>query len=196
MLPVPEPPRSPTAIVPAQEPASGWKPGVVVGAAVAGTVALNVVEIPGVLASHWVPVLLLATALMAALRWKRVGVRRQLRSSAAGKISEFGGGVYGAMAVATLLQLEAADLVEDVASAGSLAEFVGALDPGWLMGQMMESIGFAIRAGMWPWHWFSDYGIYAVLAAAGAAVGLDALIKAVSPRYRAHREEPAVAAGS
>jgi hypothetical protein len=193
VLPLPEPPRPPAAVVPAQEPASAWKPAGVIGVAVAGTVALNVADVPGVLASHWVPVLLLATAFMAAVRWKRTGVRRQLRDSAAGKISEFGGGVYGALAVATLLQLEAADLVEDVASAGSLGEFVGALDVGWLMGQMMESIGFAIRAAMWPWHWFADYGFYAVLAAAGAAVGVDALIKIVSPRYRAHREAAAVA---
>lgn len=196
VLPLPEPPHPPTAIVPAQEPVSGWKPAGVIGVSVAGTVALNVVEVPGVLASHWVPVLLLATAFMAAVRWKRAGVRRQLRSRAAARISEFGGGVYGALAVATLLQLEAADLVDDVASAGSLAEFVGSLDLGWVMGQMMESVGFAIRAGMWPWHWFADFGFYAVLLAAGAAVGLDALIRSVSPRYRAHREAPAVAAGS
>lgn len=194
--PLPEPPRPPTAIVPAQAPASRWKPAAVVGAAVAGTVALNLVEVPGVLASHWVPVLLLATAFMAAVRWKRTGVRRQLRSRAAARVSEFGGGVYGALAVATLLQLEAADLVDDVASAGSLGEFVGALDLGWLMEQMMESVGFAIRAGMWPWHWFSDFGMHAVLLAAGAAVGLDALIGIAFPRYRAHREPPAVTAGS
>ena len=86
--------------------------------------------------------------------------------------------------------------MEDVASAGSLAEFIGALDLGWMMGQMMESVGFAIRAGMWPWHWFSDYGMYAVLLAAGAAMGLDALIRTVSPRYRENREAPAAAAGN
>ena len=192
MLPLPESPCPPAAVVPAEEPASAWKPAGVIGAAVAGTVALNVVEVPGVMASHWVPVLLLATALMAAVRWKRVGVRRQLRSRVAARISEFGGGVYGALAVATLLQLEAADLVGDVASAGSLAEFAGALDMGWLMGQMMESVGFAIRAAMWPWHWLGTYGF----VAAGAAFGVDALLKFAVPRYRALRQKPAVAAGS
>ncbi|HYR10356.1 MAG TPA: hypothetical protein VEQ60_21455 [Longimicrobium sp.] len=187
---------SSTAVTPAVEPASGWKPAAVIGMAIAGTVVLNVAEVPGILSSHWVPVLLLATAFTAAVRWKRTGVRRQLRNRAAAGIQEYGGGVYGAMAMATLLQLEAADLVDDVASAGSLAEFVGALDVGWLMGQMMESVGFAIRAGLWPWHWFSEYGMSAVLVAAGAAFGLDALLKSVSSRYRALREKPAVAATS
>jgi hypothetical protein len=181
-----------TAVAPAAEPAVRWKPAAVVGAAVAGTVALNVVEVPGVLSSHWVPVLLLATAFMAAMRWKRTGVRRQLRSHAAARIQEYGGGVYGAIAMATLLQLEAADLVHDVADAGSLAEFIGALDVGWLVSQLMESVGFAIRAGLWPWHWFGMYGF----VAAGAAFGLDGLLKFASPRYRALREKPAVAAAS
>jgi hypothetical protein len=181
-----------TAVASAAEPAARWKPAAVVGVAITGTVALNVAEVPGILSSHWVPVLLLATAFIAAVRWKRTGVRRQLRNRAAARIQEYGGGVYGAMAMATLLQLEAADLVRDVANVGSLAEFIGSLDVGWLVSQLMESVGFAIRAGLWPWHWFGMYGF----VAAGAAIGTDALLKFASPRYRALREKPAVAAAS
>jgi hypothetical protein len=186
---------SATQIASPATPVSPWSPAVIACVALIALAggSLTYALGAGFQFPNLVPVLLLATAFMAAVRWKRAGVRRQLRSRAAARISEFGGGVYGAMAVATLLQLEAADLVNDVASAGSLAKFVGALDVGWLMQQMMESIGFAIRAAMWPWHWFSDYGMYAVLLAAGAAVGLDALMKAVFPGYRAHREAPAVA---
>jgi hypothetical protein len=186
-----EPIESSAAVVPVAQPALRWKPAAIVGTAIAGTVALNVAEVPGVLSSHWVPVMLLATAFMAAVRWKRAGVRRQLRSRAAETIAEYGGGVYGAMAMATLLQLEAADLVRDVADAGSLPGLIASLDVGWLVSQLMESVGFAIRAGLWPWHWFGMYGF----VAAGAAFGADALLKSASSRYRALREKPAVAAG-
>jgi hypothetical protein len=187
---LPEPSIRQSAIAPIAEPVPRWKPAAVVGVAVAATVALNVVEVPGVLSSHWVPVMLLAGAFTAVMRWRRVGVRRQLRNRASEKIAEYGGGIYGAIAMATLLQLEAADLVRDVADAGSLGAFIGALDVGWLVSQMMESVGFAIRAGLWPWHWFGMYGF----AAAGAAVALDALLKSASSRYRALREEPGTAA--
>jgi hypothetical protein len=161
------------------EAESRWKPAAVAAAAFAGVAALNLGDIPGVVFSHWVPMFLLASGCMAAIRWKRTGVRHELRSRAASKVGEFGGGVYGSMAVATLLWLEGTDLVADVAGAGSLGAFVRSLDLGWLMSQMMESVGFAIRAGLWPWHWFSDYGMTAVVIAAGVAVALDALIKAV-----------------
>lgn len=189
---LPERSTTPVSVAPAAVPVSRWKPAAVVGVAVAGTVALNVADVPGVLSSHWVPVLLLATAFIAALRWKRTGVRSALRSRAAATVAEYGGGVYGAIAMATLLQLEAADLVRDVADTGSLREFIASLDVGWLVSQLMESIGFAIRAGMWPWHWFGMYGF----VAAGAAFGVDALLKSVSSRYRALREKPAVAASA
>ena len=172
---------------------SRWKPAAVAAVAFAGVAVLNFGSVPGVVVSHWVPLFLLASGCMAALRWKRAGVRRQLRSRASARAAEFGGGVYGSMALATLLWLEGSDLVADVSSAGSLGAFIRSLNVGWLMSQLFESIGFAIRAGLWPWHWFSDYGMTAVLIAAGAAVGLDALIKAVLPRYRAHRNSPQAA---
>jgi hypothetical protein len=183
-------------VAPAAEAGSRWKPAAVAGVAFGAAAVLNFGTIPGVVVSHWVPLVLLASGCLAALRWKRAGVRRELRNQASAKIAEFGGGVYGAMAMATLLYLEATDLVSDVASAGSLTKFIGALDVGWLVEQVMESVGFAIRAGLWPWHWLSDYGMQTVLIAGGAAVGLDALIRAVSPRYRARREVPAAAAPS
>lgn len=174
-----------------------WTPGVIAVTAFAGTLALQIVHVPGVVMEHWVPLFLLATGCMAAVRWKRAGVRNELRNRAAAKIGEFGGGVYGAVAMATWLQLEASDLVADVAAAGSLGEFVGSLSLGWLISQAVESIKFAIQAGLWPWHWFSGYGMQVVLMAAGAAVGLDWLLKVASPRYAALRdaqEEKAVPA--
>lgn len=197
---IPVAPAVPDAAVaplsPAAEAESRWKPAAVAGMAFAGVALLNLGYVPGVVVSHWVPLFLLASGCMAAIQWKRAGIRRGLRNRTASKIAQFGGGVYGAMAMATLLWLEGADLMADVTSAGSLPRFIDSLTVGWLFSQLFESIGFAVSAGMWPWHWFSDYGIYAVLLAAGAAVGLDALIRMVSPRYRAHREAPAAAAAS
>ncbi len=115
-------------------------------------------------------------------------MRNELRSQAAAKVAEFGGGVYGAVAMATWLQLEASDLVGDVAAAGSVGEFVGSLSLGWLISQGVESVKFAFQAGLWPWHWFSTFGMQAVLGAAAAAVGLDWLLRRASPRYQALRE--------
>jgi hypothetical protein len=183
------------SVVPEAGAESRWKPAAVAGVAFAGVAALNLGWVPGLVVSHWVPLFLLASGCLAALRWKRIGVRRQLRSRAAARVAEFGGGVYGAMAMATLLWLEGTDLVADVAAAGSPGAFVRSLDLGWLMSQLFESIGFAIGAGLWPWHWFSDYGMTAVVMAAGAAVGADALLKAAFPRYRAYRVEPADPSG-
>jgi hypothetical protein len=184
-----------TATSPLAEPKSPWTPAVVACVACIGIAggSLTYGLAVGFSLPSAVPLLLLASGCMAAVRWKRAGVRHELRNQASSKIAEFGGGVYGAMAMATLLYLEAADLVSDVASAGSLPKFIGALDVGWLVEQMMESVGFAIRAGLWPWHWLSDYGMQTVLIAGGAAVALDALIEAVAPRYRAQREVPASA---
>ena len=178
-----------TAGVPTQ-PESRWKPAAVAAVAFAGVAALNLGYVPGLVVSHWVPLLLLASGCMAAIRWKRAGLRRQLRSRTASGVADFGGGVYGAMAMATLLWLEGADLVADVAGAGSLGAFIRSLDLGWLISQVMESVGFAIRAGLWPWTWFGGYGI----PVACAAVGLDALLAIVLPRYRAYRNPPKAAA--
>jgi hypothetical protein len=191
---VPAPPAAPSPPVANAE--ARWQPATVAGIAFAGAIVLNLGWIPGVVVSHWVPLLLVASGCMAALRIRRAGVRRALSSRASAKIAEFGGGVYGAMAMATLVQLETADLIGDVAGAGSLSRFIGSLDMEWAIAQLMESIGFAISAAMWPWHWFSGYGINAVLLALGACVGVDALLRFVSPRYRAHREEAEAAAAA
>lgn len=192
MIPVPPPAPAAPAIpaLPNAEAGARWQTAAVAGVAFAGAAALNLEWIPGLVVSHWVPLFLLASGCLAALRIRRAGVRRELRSHLVAKITQFGGGVYGAMAMATLLQLETADLVGDVAGAGSLSKFVGSLDVDWMMSQLMESIGFAIDAAMWPWHWFGTYGF----VAAGAAFGVDALLQALSPRYRAHREAPAAVA--
>ncbi len=175
-------------------PESPWTPGVIACVAciaLAGgslTYALGA----GVRFPNLVPVLLLASGCMAAVRWMRAGVRNELRGRAAGKLAAFGGGVYGAMAMATLLWLEGTDLAADLAGAGSPGAFVRSLDLGWLISQAMESVGFAIRAGLWPWTWFGGYGV----PVACAAVALDALLAFVLPRYRASRNPPAAAAAS
>lgn len=178
--------------VPAAEDGSRWQAAAVAAAAFAGVAALNLGWVPGLVVSHWVPLFLLGSGCMAAVRWKRAGVRSELRGRAASQVAQFGGGVYGAMAMATLLWLEGADLLADVTAAGSLGALIRSLDLGWLMSQAMESVGFAIRAGLWPWTWFGGYGI----AVAGAAVGLDALLAIVLPRYRAYRNPPPAAAAS
>lgn len=182
-----------TETVPATTPQSPWTPAVIACVAciaLAGG-SLTYAMGAGFRFPNLVPVLLLASGCMAAVRWMRAGVRNELRSRTASKVAEFGGGVYGAMAMATLLWLEGADLVADVTAAGSVGAFVSSLSLGWLMQQGMQSIGFAIRAGLWPWHWFSDYGMMTVLLAGGAAWGLDTLLKAVFPWYRTYREAPA-----
>lgn len=166
-----------------------WKPITVAVACFTGAIGLNVLHVPGNLTAHWVPMFLLATGCMAALRWRRTGVRGELRSRAAARIVSYGGGVYGAIAMATLVQLETVDLVSDVVGTGSASGFFNSLSLGWLISQAVESLMFAIRAGLWPWHWFSVYGIQAVMIAAGAAWGLDALLRAAVPRYRTMRAE-------
>lgn len=167
-----------------------WKPRTVAVACFGAALALNVLHVPGVVVSHWVPMFLLATGCMAAVRWKRAGVRNELRSRAAAKVAEYGGGVYGAVAMATWLQLEIGDFVGDVVAAGSIGDFIGSLSLGWMISQAVSSIKFAIQAGLWPWHWFSSYGMQTVLIAAGAACGLDWLLKVASPRYASMRAEP------
>ncbi|HEX6036603.1 hypothetical protein [Longimicrobium sp.] len=185
-------PVTPFDNVPGLEPAPAdgrWTPGAIAVMAFGGTLALNILHVPGVTVSQWIPVFLLATGCMAAVRWKRAGVRNELRNQASAKIAEFGGGVYGAIAMATWLQLEIGDFVGDVVAAGSIGDFVGSLSLGWMISQAVSSIKFALQAGLWPWHWFSSYGMQTVLIAAGVACGLDWLLKVASPRYASMRAE-------
>lgn len=177
-----------TVATPVAQPKSRWAPAAVAVAAFGAVAWINLGHVPALVASHWVPMFLLASGCMAAMQWKRAGVRNTLRSRAASKVGEFGGGVYGAVAMATWLQLESTDLVAEVARAGSLVSWVESLSLGWLMSQGLESAGFAVRAGLWPLHWFRGYGMQAVLLAAGAAVVLDALLRAVFVTYRDRRE--------
>lgn len=136
------------------------------GAALGAALALDVV--PASAAPRLVALAIAAAGGVLALRWVRRGVRRQLREGAAAKVAEFGGGVYGALAFATLLCIEAMDLAADVAGVGSLGASVDSLSLGWLMAQAMGSIGFAIRAGLWPWYWFRELGpAVAALVAGG-----------------------------
>jgi hypothetical protein len=148
---------------------------VVVGVAAALVVAsvvlrvvMRVIDLPASAGAHVVPVGVAVAGGVLAVRWARRGVRRQLADGVAAKVAEFGGGLYGSVAFATLLYLEAMDLVGDVAAAGSLGGFVGGLSFAWLMEQMMESIGFFVTAIMWPWYWLSALGPAAAAIVAGA----------------------------
>jgi hypothetical protein len=161
-----------------------WKTQTIAVASFTGALALNVLHVPGVTVSLWVPMFLLVTGCMAAMRWKRAGVRSELRNRAAAKMAKFGGGVYGAIAMATWLQLETVDLVGDVVGTGSVGGFVDSLSIGWLVSQAVESVIFGLRGALWPWHWFSSYGLQAMLMAAGAAWGLDVVLRMAVPRYR------------
>jgi hypothetical protein len=181
-----------TEMAPAATTQSPWTPGVIASVACIAILGASVTCAQAVGFPNVIPLLLLASVCFAVVRWMRAGVRRELRSRTAAKVAEFGGGVYGAMALATLLWLEGSDLVADVTAHASFGAFVDSLSLGWVIQQGMQSIGFAIRAGLWPWHWLSDYGMPAVVLAAAAACGLDVLLKAAFPRYRAHRETPAV----
>lgn len=198
---MPDDPQTPAAVVPPAPPphpmaapfvafgkgAAGM--GIFVAGGVVLTVLLNTVTLPAFVGAHAVALAIAAFGGVAAIRWVRSGVRQQLKASAAAKVAEFGGGLYGALAFATLLYLEVVDLAGDVASAGSLGTFFRGMDFGWLMGQLMESIGFAIKAGMWPWFWFSEMGPMAALVAGGVWALHGILPKLWRPRAVAGAEE-------
>jgi hypothetical protein len=82
-----------------------------VGAAIfAGIVALNTITLPALLAENLVPLALLTAGCMALVRWFRSGLSNTLRTGVIGKVREFGGGIYGSVAVATWLILEGRDI--------------------------------------------------------------------------------------
>ena len=147
----------------------GW----VMASGIALIVVVNTVALPAWVAAHAFPLAIGTAGCVVAARWWRSGVRRQLRTSAGAKVAEFGGGVYGSLAFATLLYLEALDMVGEVADAGSVGAFFGSMGFGWLMKQAIESIGFAVQAMLWPMYWLSVLGLQAVVLAAGAIWGLD-----------------------
>jgi hypothetical protein len=147
----------------------GW----VFASGIALIVAVNTVTLPAWVAAHAFPLAIGTAGCVVAARWWRSGVRRQLRTSAGAKVAEFGGGVYGALAFATLLYLEALDMVGDVAEAGSLGAFFGSMGFGWVIQQAIESIGFAIQAALWPMYWLSVLGFRTVVLTAATLWALD-----------------------
>lgn len=109
------------------------------GAGVAAAMATG--TLPAVVRTHGIALAIAVGGGFVAIRWIRGGVRRRIREGAAAKVAEFGGGIYGAIAFATLLYLEAMDLAGDVAGVGSLGAFLGSLSFDWLISQAVESVG-------------------------------------------------------
>jgi hypothetical protein len=165
----------------------GAASGVALVAASGGVlvVLLDTVRLPAAAARSVIPVAIAVAAGVAAVRWLRRGVRTQLRQGVAAKVAGFGGGLYGAVAAATWVYLEAADLVGDVASAGSLPRFLSGLSPGWLLQQAMESVRFAVQAMLWPWFWLSALGPLTAALIAGAVWALDGAARGFAPRLGA-----------
>ena len=155
---------------------------------VVGVIVLNVLPLPAYVSSHAVGLGIAGAACATAVRWVRGGVRRQARSVAASKAKEFGGGLYGIIAAATWIWLEAADLVGEIADAGSPLAWFDSLSLGWLIGQALQSVEFAVRAALWPWTWFSTFGITTAAMVAGAVWGADGLARWLAPKIRARRE--------
>lgn len=141
-------------------------------------VLIRVLDLPASAGEHVVPIGIALAGGYVAVRWVRRGVRRQVAEGVSSKVAEFGGGIYGGVAFATLLYLEALDLIGDVAAAGSLGGFLGQLSFGWLLGQLLESVGFFVTAITWPWFWFSELGP----ATAGLVAGGVWAVNGVAPR--------------
>jgi hypothetical protein len=187
----------------AREPASPRAKGLVTfGAGVGGmaavvaggvvvTVVLNTVTIPAAWSPRLVPLAIAVIGGMTALRWVRRAAKGELRAGAAAKVAEFGGGIYGSLAFATFLYLEAMDLVGDIAAAGSLWAFLSSLSVGWLIAQMVESVKFAVQAMMWPWYWFSELGAKNAAFIAGGVWALDGLRRGLAGPVARWRERRA-----
>jgi hypothetical protein len=165
-----------------------WVAVALVVASVVVRVVMRVVDLPASAGAHVVPVGIAVVGGVLAVRWVRRGVRRQLADGVAAKVAEFGGGLYGSVAFATLLYLEALDLAGDVAAAGSLGGFLGQLSFGWLIEQMMESIGFFVTAIMWPWYWLSEFGPATAGIVAGAVWAVSGAAGALRRPFAARRE--------
>ncbi len=79
------------------------------------------------------------------------------------------------------------DLAADVAGVGSLGAFVNSLSLDWLIAQAMESVGFAITAMMWPWHWFDEMGPGVAGLVAGGVWALHGVVPKLRERWSARR---------
>lgn len=124
-----------------------------------------------------------------AWRWVRRGVRRQAQSELTRKIIEFGGGLYGTIAVATWAHLTAMDVYSELIAAGSLAGWISTISPGWLIEQSLQALGLGLKAALWPWYWFSGNATWIV---AGGVWAIDGIRKPVQRWLAARRPAAAV----
>jgi hypothetical protein len=156
-----------------------------VGAAIfAGIVALNTITLPALLAENLVPLALLTVGCMALVRWFRSGLSNTLRTGVIGKVREFGGGIYGSVAVATWLILEGRDIHGDVVAAGSASAWIRGMSVPWLIGEAIEAVRWSVTAALWPWYWFSELGPVAALYVAGAVWALDLSLRYAPRAWR------------
>jgi hypothetical protein len=158
---------------------------VAVGAVVfAGIVALNTVSLPAPLAENLVPLALLAAGCMALVRWFRSGLSTTLRTGLIGKVREFGGGIYGSVAVATWFILEGRDIHGDVVAAGSVGGWIRGMSVPWLIGEAIDAVRWSVTAAFWPWYWFSELGPVVALYIAGGVWVLDLSLRYAPRAWR------------
>lgn len=83
---------------------------------------------------------------------------------AVGKLwRKHGGGYYALLAVGTLLYLEARSLIDSIAGAASVRDFVVSE----LMGFVIETLLNALKASWWPVTWFLWMGMQSLYWIAG-----------------------------
>lgn len=160
-------------------------------AAVAAVIAVvNVGAIPGGLTVGQLVVAFVAlSTAVEGVRWIRRGPRQEARRRLTKGIADYGGGVYGTAALATFVWLNVMDVLDDIAAAGSVAGWIGQMSLGWLIGEMVEAVRFAVQAMIWPWYWFSTYGFRVAAVVAVVVLAADALRKPVA-RWLAARRAP------
>lgn len=161
--------------------------GAAIGIGVAVIALLNFGSVPGALAANAIPLVLVGMAGAAAYRWWRGGLVASARTGAAAKISEFGGGLYGTVAVATWLYLELTDLVSDYLAAGGPVAFFESLGIGEIVG---DAVRFGLDAMLWPFYWFDDAAILVM----ALAWSFDGALHALRPRLARWRQDRARAA--
>lgn len=119
------------------------------------------------------------SAAVEAVWWVRRGARQEARRKFVKTGAEYGGGVYGTVALATFVWLNVTDVLDDIAAAGSFAGYVAAMSIGWLIGEAVEALIFGIQSMIWPWYWFSAHGPVVALATGGGVLAIDAVWKPV-----------------
>ncbi len=106
---------------------------------------------------------------------------------AVGKLwRKHGGGYYALLAVGTFLYMEFVDIVESIAAASSVGDFVTAE----LVTFVIDTILNTFLASLWPIAWYSAMGVEAFYWAGGGYVVWSVLLAwALSRREKEMRKE-------